>query len=312
MAESEAAPLRVFVTGASGFVGGAVVRELLARGHSVYALTHRASLPAEARLHAIRGSLFDPAALDAGIRGCDAVIHLVGIIMERRSRGITFERIHEEGTRSVVDAAKRNGVMRYVHMSALGTRPGAVSRYHHTKWAAEEYVRASGLDWTIIRPSLIHGPGGFMEMEAAWARKKAAPFLVMPYFGRGVLGLGGAGLLQPVYVEDVARAFADALENPRTIRQTYELAGPDRMTWPQMHHMVSKKLVGKPRLAAPLPAWWAKLLAWAGLGPLLGFSRDQVIMSQEDNVGDTTLFERDFSWKPRSMEQTLDEYASGL
>ena len=311
--ESETGQLRVFVTGASGFVGTALVGELLARGHSVYALTHNRSLPAShERLHLIRGDLFDSGALDAGIRGCDAIIHLVGIIIERRSKRITFERIHDQGTRNVVDAARRNGVVRYVHMSALGTRPNAASRYHQTKWAAEEYVRACPLDWTIIRPSFIHGPGGFMITEARWARKTAPPWLVMPYFGRGLLGLGGAGLLQPVYVDDVARAFVDALQNPRTIRHIYELAGPDRMTWPQMHHLASEKIVGKRRMAAPLPAWWAKLLAAAGLGPLLGFNRDQVIMSQENNVADTTSFERDFGWKPRPMGETLREYASRL
>jgi len=114
--------------------------------------------------------------------------------------------------------------------------------------------------------------------------------------------------LQPVYVDDVARAFADALANPQTIRHTYDLAGPDRMTWPQMHQLASEEIVQKRRLVAPLPAWWAKLLASAGLGALLGFSKDQVIMSQEDNVADTTRFEQDFAWKPRPMRETLREY----
>lgn len=304
---------RIFVTGGSGFVGTAVVRELLARGHVVYALSHRSGLAsADQRLHTIRGDLFDSAALDAGIRGCDAVVHLVGIIMEHRSKGVTFERIHLEGTKNVVDAARRCGVARYVHMSALGTRPNASSRYHQTKWQAEEYVRASGLEWTLIRPSLIHGLGGFMETEAAWARKRAMPYLAMPYFGAGPLGTAGAGLLQPVYVNDVARAFADALDNPKTIRQSYDLAGPDRMTWPQMHRLASQEIVGRRRLTAPLPAWWAGLLASVGLGPLLGFSRDQVVMSQEDNVADLSHFQSDFGWTPRPMPQALAEYAKLL
>ena len=305
--------MRVFVTGASGFVGTAILDELLGRGDDVYALSHRGTFKAHGdRLHTIRGDLFDHQALDAGIRGCDAIIHLAGIIMERPSRQVTFERIHFQGTQAVVDAAKRNGVVRYVHMSALGTRPDAVSQYHRTKWKAEEYVRASGLDWTIIRPSFIHGPGGFMETEAKWARKQAMPFAAMPYFGSGVLGTGGAGLLQPVYVRDVAQAFVEALDKPKTIRQTYDLAGPDRMTWPQMHRLASEEIVGKRRLTAPLPAWWAKLLATAGLGPLLGFNRDQVIMSQEDNVADTTHFEQDFGWKPCAMRDALKEYAKQI
>src|SRR5262252_7117141 len=109
-------------------------------------------------------------------------------------------------------------------MSALGTRPDAVSTYHKTKFAAEQYVRGSGLDWTIFRPSLIHGPKGeFLQMEAKWARYAAPPFLFMPYFGAGPFGTGGAGKLQPVYVKDVARAFADALSNRKTIGEIFPI-----------------------------------------------------------------------------------------
>lgn len=305
--------MRVFVTGASGFVGTAILDELLGRGHEVYALAHHGALQVRnEKLHTIRGDLFDRTALNSGIRGCDAVIHLVGIIMERPRQGVTFERIHFEGTKAVVDAAKRNGITRYVHMSALGTRPNAVSQYHQTKWRAEEYVRQSELNWTIIRPSFIHGPGGFMKTEAKWARKQAMPFVAMPYFGAGLLGTGGAGLLQPVYVNDVARAFVEAIDKPQTIRKTYDLAGPERMTWPQMHRLAAQEIVGKARLTAPLPAWWAEALAAAGLGPLLGFNRDQVVMSQEDNVADTSHFERDFGYKPRAMREALREYATKL
>src|SRR4051812_33690700 len=98
-------PGRVCVTGASGFVGSAVLEELLARDYSVNALVNREELKTHAQnVRSIKGGLFDRAALDAAVAGCDAVIHLVGIIMEKRSRGITFERIHFEGTKNVVDA----------------------------------------------------------------------------------------------------------------------------------------------------------------------------------------------------------------
>src|SRR5689334_1975229 len=241
-------PGRVFVTGGSGFVGSGVIDELVSRDYTVNALSHHRNLKSEGdAVHSVKGDLFDAAALDEGMGGCEAVIHLVGIIMEKRGRGITFQRVHVEGTKHVVDAAMRNGVKRYVHMSALGARPGAVSTYHRTKYAAEEYVRASSLEWTIIRPSLIHGPGGdFMQMEAKWARFSAPPFLFMPYFGAGAMGFGGAGMLQPVYVKDVARAFVDALENRKTIGEVYPLAGPDRVTWPELHRIASTAITGKP------------------------------------------------------------------
>src|SRR5688500_11007574 len=187
--------------------------------------------------------------------------------------------MHIHATHHDVDAAKRNDLNRYLHMSALGTRCDAVSDYHRTKFRAEEYVRASALDWSIFRPSFIHGPGGeFMQMEAKWARRKAPPFLFMPYFGAGALGRGGAGKLQPVHVKDVARAFVDCLENPKTIREIYPIGGPDRLTWPQLHHAVAEAVVGHRRWVMPMPAWKAKLLTNLVPPPLLPFNRDQVIM----------------------------------
>ncbi len=304
---------RIFVTGASGFVGGALVDELLARDYEVNALVHRRKINLDdRRVKNIEGGLFDARVLEESMKGCAAVIHLVGIIMEKPRAGITFERIHFEGAKNVVDAAKRAGVRRYVHMSALGARPDAVSEYHKTKFRAEEYVRASGLDWTIFRPSLIHGPKGeFMQMEAQWARHRApAPIFfmpVMPYFGGAK-----AGKLQPVYVGDVARAFVDALQKPDTLGEVYLLGGNEVVTWPELHQTLAQAVVGHKRLVASMPVPMAKALAAVGIGGLLGFNRDQVIMSQEDNTCDLGKFVRDFGWEPRPFRETVATYAREL
>jgi NADH dehydrogenase len=307
-------PSRVFVTGGSGFVGRAVVGELLGRSHTVIMLDHRGAIDdLIGRVTPVRGDLFDDAALGAGMAGCDAVVHLVGIIFEKPAAGVTFERIHHEGTRRVVDAARRAGVRRYAHMSALGTRPGAASAYHRTKYEAEQYVRASGLEWTIFRPAMIHGPrGDFMGSVARWARRRAAPFLFMPYFGAGPLGLGGAGKLQPVFVDDVARAFADALDDPGTVGKSYDLAGPDVLTWPELHRAAARAIVGHGRWVVPIPAWYARLLTRLVPGRLLPFNRDQVAMSQEDNTADLAPFTADFGWQPRPFRETLETYAGQM
>lgn len=134
----------------------------------------------------------------------------------------------------------------------------------------------------------------------------------MPYFGAGIFGLGGAGRLQPVYVNDVARAFVDAIANSRTVAKTYELGGSEQLTWPQMHKAVARAIVGKSRLTMAIPAWYAKMLAAIVPGSWLPFNRGQVMMSQEDNTCDLSEFQKDFGWKPAGFRQALGEYAGAM
>lgn len=315
-----AGSLTVAVTGATGFVGSHVCRTLIEHGHGVRALVRNSArvtrLPRAAQI--LEGDLFDRDALDRLVDKADACIHLVGIIMEEPRRDITFERLHVEGTRGVVAACEAAGVLRYVHMSALGARPEAKARYHQTKFEAEQIVRASRLPWTIFRPSVIHGPDGeFTEMAAKWVRGQAPPFFFMPYFGAGPLGRGPRRHVQPVYVGDVAEAFARAIETDRTVREVYPLGGPDRMTWPEMLGAFRDAIMpGSSKRAIAIPAWKAKamaqLAAAASLGSLLPFNVDQVIMSQEDSVCDTRRVEQDLGLTLTSFAAALDQYASSL
>ena len=254
---------RVFVTGAGGFVGSAVVPALLDSGHQVAALSRSRPIDRKGSepLWTVIGDLFDDDALAKGLDGATAVVHLVGIIAERPRAGVTFERVHDEGTARLVAAAKTAGVTRFVYVSALGARPDAPSAYHQTKFAAEQHVRTGGLDWTIVQPSLIHGPGGdFTKMLAGWARGTAVPYWSMPYFGAGPLGRGPQYQVQPIHVADVARAIADSLEKPGTVGEVYPIGGPDRMTWPQMYRTAANAVVGHDRPIMPIPAWYAELL----------------------------------------------------
>lgn len=306
---------RIFVTGGSGFVGTAVIEELAARGFAVTALVHRGELKAAANANVCvaRGDLFNASALDQAMAGCDAIIHLVGIIREDPGRGVAFERVHFQGAKNVMDAARRVGIRRFLLMSALGAGPGAASHYHQTKFQAERTLRNSNLDWTVFQPSLIHGPGGeFLKMEAAWARGKKPPFLFMPYFGAGLLGLGAKTTVQPVYVKDVARAFADAIDNPKTIGQIYPVCGSQVLTWPQMHHIAALLFTGLRRPTIAIPTWYANLLTHIVPAKLLPFTRDQVIMAQEDNSADMSKFRADFGWEPGPFDQTLQSYAAEM
>lgn len=280
-------PLQVLVTGGTGFVGRAVLAALRDAGHHARILVRRPTNPRTRGLadrpgtEPVVGDVLDPASLARALPGCDAVIHLVGIISEIGRN--TFENAHTVATRNVLDAARGAGVRRHVQMSALGTRPDAASRYHRTKWAAEEAVRGSGLDWTILRPSLIYGAEDhFTNLLARLAR--FSPLL--PVMGPG------HGLLQPVAVEAVALAFVRALTEPAAVGRTFDLCGPDRLTFNEVLDAILAAS-GRRRLKLHVPLALARLQA-RGLEfvfPTLlrraaPLNRDQLIMLQEDNVGD--------------------------
>ena len=149
-------PMKVFLTGATGFVGKHMLERLLVEGHAVRAAVRdpqKAGSAGNAKAELVAGDIFEGTGLDQGMQGCDAVIHLVGIIVEKGSN--TFERVHHLGTRNVVEAAKRSGIKRFVQMSALGVRANGVALYQTTKWKGEEEVRRSGIPFCILRPSLI-------------------------------------------------------------------------------------------------------------------------------------------------------------
>lgn len=304
----------VFVSGGSGFVGSAVIAELLRRGCRVHALVHRKPIGAsDARVASFPGEADDPVALDAALERASAAIHLVGIIAERPSANVTFHRMHVDCTRAVVDACVRNNVRRYVHMSALGARPDAPSVYHQTKAAAEEIVRAAPLAWTILRPSLIHGLcGEFTQVMAAWARGRKPPWFFMPYFGAGFLGLGRKFLVQPVSVNDVARAFVDAVELPEAEGRSFDVGGADRLAWPEMYQVFSRNLLGHEKATLAIPAWKALLLTRLLPAALVPFNRAQVLMSQEDSIADMTEFQRVFSFTPEGFAAAIARYAPTL
>jgi uncharacterized protein YbjT (DUF2867 family) len=149
----------ILVTGGTGFVGREVVAKLLALGYTVRLLVRHPerghTFSHHPRVESIRGNALQPETLPAAMIGVQAVINLIGIIAE--TSHVTYEQAHTEATRNLLAAARQAGVTRWIQMSAIGTRPYARSRYHLTKWRAEELVHKSGLDWTILRPSLIYG-----------------------------------------------------------------------------------------------------------------------------------------------------------
>jgi NADH dehydrogenase len=290
----------VFVTGATGFVGRAVVHALRADGLKVRCLVRRGSehdLRGLEAIERVEGDVLSRQTLDEGIAGCDAVVHLVGIIREHPSRNVTFEHIHVDGTLNVVAAAAAANVRRYLHMSALGTSATARARYHQTKWLAEEAVRASALPWTIFRPSVIYGEGdGLVSMLANMVEKLP----VVPVIGEG------KQKLQPVPVEQVAEGFTRALTRPETVKQTYEIGGPDAVTMVELIDAIGGAL-GHARVRKIfLPLGLMRIMAGALQGvPSFPLTTDQITMLNADNTCDPAPFFRTFGLAPIPLKAGL-------
>lgn len=326
-------PKTIAVTGATGFVGRHVVKELLSRGHTVRALVRSAAkarevLPKDAAgLSLVIGDVLDGKAAAELVKGCDACVHLIGIIREVRSEGQTFERMHVDAPRAMIEACARAGVRRFVHMSALGASPDGKAAYQKTKFQGERYVRHSGLDWTVFRPSFIHGAEGeFVQMVSDMASGQKPPFYFIPYFGRSVaderVPLGGTHLeaakIQPVAVEDVAWCFAEAMERPASIGEIYNLVGPDVMTWPEVLAFFRDTLPGAshgmPIAAVPgeVSAIGAKVAGMLGLSGLLPFDEGQAIMAMQDSTSELAKVKQDLGLTPRAFRETVRSYAASV
>lgn len=292
--------MKVFVTGATGFVGHEVLRQLLAAGHSVRALVRPGSekkLLQEEQVKIHHGDACDPETLEGALDDCDAVIHLVGIIREFPGKEITFQKLHVEATRNMLTAAQVQGVKRFLQMSANGTRENAVTPYHQTKWQAEQAVRASALDWTIFRPSLIYGAGGeFVGMISDLIRKLPA----VPVIGDGQYRMS------PVAVEDVAAGFVQALQTPASIGQIYHCCGPQSCSYDELLEAFGQAM-GKEhvrKIHQPL-ALMKPAIALMESVPSFPITSGQLTMLLEGNVCDPEKWSTDLGLTPTPLAEGL-------
>lgn len=291
----------VCILGGTGFVGRAIADQLAARGARIRVVTR--SLPRAMPLSVLptveiaTASPHDPAALERCFQDMDAVVNLVGILHETRRQ--TFRDCHVELPRKVAQACRASGVRHLLHMSALGASPEGPSEYQRSKAAGEQAVREAGaaLPFTIFRPSVVFGEGDrFVNLFARMSRL----FPVIPLAGAGAR-------LQPVWVEDVARAFAGAVGNTRCFGQTYELAGPRAYSLEEIVRYAGGLVGRRPRILrlgralASLQAFTFEHLP----GKLM--TRDNLKSLSVDNVA-TQPFPAVFGFQPSALEAVVPEY----
>lgn len=299
--------MKVLVTGATGYVGHWVCEALVQAGHSVVGLsrdgqTSKAAsgvnLALNPKVEYRAGDVASGAGLTEAMRGVEAVVHLVGIIAQKGAQ--SFERVHVGGTRNVLAAAKAAGVKRHLQMSALGAGPQATSGYSSSKYAAEQLVQSSGLEWTIFRPSLVFGQGDDFFGRVLKNLVSSGP--IVPQIGDGSFPF------RPVWVGDVAAAFTQALTNPATIGKTFDLVGPKEYTFKQLLEL-EMGVLGLKKPMIPVPIFVMDVMVpLMNLVPAIApITKDQYAMLKAGNTADPSPMRAAFRLEWRDLERTLPE-----
>ncbi len=246
--------MKIAITGGTGFIGRHLARDLISRGHEVIVIARgqytRNTQPIEGAVF-ISCDARDTEKLAQAIRGCDAVVHCAGTSVEDGNQ--TFHALHVEGARSAVAAAERAGVKKFVLLSYLNVRPNVNSRYHTTKWQGEEIVRASKLNYTILKAGLVYGPGDHLLNNLSNLFRK------MPVFAQVGLKEKTVRLLA---VEDLVDVTRISLDENRFARQTVAVTGPEEFPFSQAARRIAQAM-GKPSLIVlPFPVFFHRILAW--------------------------------------------------
>lgn len=275
--------MRILLIGSTGYVGEKLLENLLNTTHSIRLLIRKQSIIAE-------GDVTRAESLTGKLDGCDAVIYIPGLIREFPQKGITFQNVHYQGVKNIVEEASKSGVQRFILMSANGVRKNASTEYLRTKYEAEEYLKSSGIEWTVFRPSVIFGGD---TQKQNFISVITGLLNMMPVF-MPVIG-NGKYKFQPVALQNVSEAFVKSLEMPETIGKVYHLCGKEVFSYNQLVDMISNYTrVKKFKLHIP-----------AGLTSLLGsyewfpVTRDQITMMLEENIcKDTVRFYEELKIKP--------------
>ncbi len=306
--------MHILITGASGFIGSHLTRTLLAQGHRITAAVrdpegfcaHHPGTRAEALdfTRALR-----PGDWLHALQGVDAVVNAVGIIRETGRQ--TFQALHEQAPIALFQACEQAGVKRVIQISALGADAQAQSRYHLSKRAADDHLADSGLDWTVLRPSIVYGPGA----RSMTLFKALAALPLTPLVNRGEQPI------QPIHVDDLARAVASCLGDEGPRRRRIDLVGPEPLSFLELMRQL-RRWLGLGRLR-PLAVPYRLALVGARLGGFLGgapVTPETVRMLARGNTAPVDDFARQFGFVPRSLTQSLrdeparqpDQWHAGL
>jgi NADH dehydrogenase len=299
----------ILVAGGTGFVGGGIVRELLRRGKRVSVLT-RSALKAAGRFPGLEidlreGDVRDAASLVGAVSDAETVIgcqQFPNSPIENPRRGHTFEEIDARGTERLVEAARVAGVTRYIYLSGVGASADAPQHWFRAKWRAETAVRESGIPYVIFRPSWIYGPED-NSLNRFLGMARFLPFVPL-------IGAASKQRLQPVFIDDVARAVAEAIDNPGADGQTFEIGGPEVFTMSEIVR-AALQAAGKRQPMLPAPKAVVKLAAsFLQFLPGRPLTPDAVEFATLDALADPSEVERKLGLKMTPLRAALATYLS--
>src|SRR5713226_4991735 len=243
--------MRIAITGGTGFIGSHLAQRLVSEGHQVVLLARNRRKISfwSAAMTFVSSDLSDPLVLTAALKGCDAVAHCAGI--NREIGAETYRKVHVEGTRNVISAAQQTGVRKIVLMSFLRARPNCGSAYHESKWAAEEIVRNSGLDYTILKAGMVYGLGDHMLDHLSHALHTFPFFAMVGFKEKGI---------RPLAIDDLIEVLRTSLTESRLSRSTVAITGAEELYLSEAVRRVARVTGNRVRMVRA-PVWSHYLLA---------------------------------------------------
>ena len=294
--------MKVAIFGGTGFVGKYLLKALNNKKHEVYTLVRNNSeykISDFKNIHIINGNIENQTSVEQTIMNCSTVIYNIGIIREFQSKGISYQKLHYQYAKKVIDKAIHYNIEHFILMSANGVKENGTG-YQHTKYMAEEYLKKSGLNYTIFRPSLIFGkPENDQEFCTQLRDTMIKLPIPAPLFFSGLnIFQAGQFKMSPIHVENVADFFIKSIQNKAHYMQTYELGGLNEYNWKQIITNISLALK-KNKWMVPAPANIIKIVAMLfDRFKFFPVTRDQLIMLLEGNTCDSKDLFTQFEIEP--------------
>src|SRR4030065_487006 len=289
----------ILITGGTGFVGSHLIKRLIDEDHKVRCVIREGSKKIDRikglGAEIVHGDVTDADSLIDACKGIDTIIHLVGIIQEEK--GMTFQSIHVDGTRNLVNAAKKNNVRLFYYQSANGADKDGKTAYYKTKAEAEEIVKASGMDYIIFRPSLSYGDGDQFVLRL---KKIIHDAPVIPIIG------SGESLLQPIFIDDLVACLIKAITTPQLKNRIFCIAGPEQIRFKDVVIRIADAMgVKRPSFHVPVFLMRPAAMLMEAILPKPPVTVDQITMLQMDNICDIKEMKEAFNIEPISFKEGI-------